>query len=145
MKKLFLAIFMAGILWACPRPARAVQFSLPYVTQQSTTIANATLILATSPFVSTAYYHCLQHVTVQSNTAGAQFIITTDTITSSGTLSTDTTSYVVGLSSGLPYDTQWGNLGAWCGPANNQVNLKVLNGGVYTISCEEFTSKGWSP
>lgn len=145
MRKFLIAGLLAGVGWLCPVKAQAVQFSLPYVTAQSTTIASATLVLSTNTLVSTAYMHCIQHVTVQSNTANSQFIITTATVTSTGTLSPDTTSYAVTLSSGVPYDSQWSTQSAWCGPPYNQVNLKVTNGGTYTISAEEFTSKGWAP
>jgi hypothetical protein len=145
MKKLFLAVFLAGIGLVYSPKVQAVQFSLPFVTQQSTTVTSVSLVLSTQALVSTAYYHCLQHVTVESNSQNAQFMITTDTVTSSNTLSPDTTSYIVVLSSGVPYDTQWPPPGGWCAPANTQVNLKVTNGGTYTISCEEFTTRGWNP
>lgn len=143
MKKLILAVCVAvaGILFLSR--SDATQFDIPQITYQSTTTTNGALILSTVAFVSPAYMHCLTHVTVSGTSAG-QFQIVTATITASNTLSPATTSYVVVLSSGVPYDSQWSQYRAWCGPPNNQVTLQV-SAGNYTISCEEFTTKGLAP
>ena len=143
MKKLFLAASVALVGFLLPIKAHAVQFTLPYITQQSTTITNAPLILSTATAPG-AYMNCIQHLTVTSNLAGAQFGIATATVTATNTLSPNTTAYVVTLSSDVPYDTQWATSAAYCGPPNNQMTIFVT-GGIYTISVEQFTSKGWMP
>lgn len=143
MKKLILALCVAVAAILLPSRSHSDQFSIPYVIEQSTTITNASLVLSTRPFVNTQYMHCINHVTAES-TAGGQFLFTVATVTSSGTLSPETTNYSIVLSTGFPYDSQWGNFTAWCGGANNQVQLKVTAGN-YTISCEEFVTKGMNP
>lgn len=144
MKKLLLGGFVFLATFICSPRAHAIQFSLPYITQQSTTNTSASLVFSTAGFNSTQIMNCFQHVTAQTNTSNTQFLFVVATVTASNTLSLGATQYAVGLSSGIPYDSQWGNLGAWCGPPNSQVTLTVT-GGTFVISAEQFTSKGWSP
>lgn len=138
--------FLFGVAWGvmvfCPLRSHATQFVIPNITSQSTTTTNASIVFSTN-VASGQYMSCLQHLTVSDNAAGT-FGISFATVTSQRTLSPATTTYAVILSSGVPYDTQWGDMGAYCGPPNTQMTLFVTSGN-YVISCEQFVSKGMVP
>lgn len=141
MKKLLIGTAWA-VLVLLPLRVHAVQFDIPQRTQQSTTTTNASIVFSTAN-VPNPYMNCLQHVTVTDTVAGT-FGISFATVTAQNTLSAATTSYAVVLSSGVPYDTQWSEYRAYCTPPNTQMTLFVTSGN-YTISCEQFTSKGLAP
>jgi hypothetical protein len=133
MKKFLLAALLAGVGWLCPAKARANQFALPQETSTTTYSVNASLVLST-PTVSNAM-NCIQHLTITSLTAGTTFDYLTN----------GTTIYSFGLSSGVPFDSQWTSQSAMCGSPGQQTTAVVAGGVSYIISAEAFTTKGWSP
>ena len=132
MKKIILAAMMAGALLLLPKLSQAQQFSLPQYTSSQTTVMNGFIYLAT-PTVSNAM-NCIQHLTAYATVGGAQFNV----------LSLGTTIYTISVSTGLPYDSQWGSQTALCGSPGQQMTIDESGtSGLYIISIEAFTSKGW--
>lgn len=142
MKKLSFVIALGVMAIVLSSYAHASQFSIPYITAQSTTSTNAAIVFSTN-VAPGAYMSCLQHVTVTASQA-ATFGISFSTVTDAGPLGSATTTYAVLLSTAVPFDMHWGSEEAYCGPPGTQMKLFVTAGG-YTISCEQFTSKGMNP
>jgi hypothetical protein len=88
---------------------------------------------------SVGYQYCVSHVVVTAPTPG--FF---EMWWSSGTLLPGTTDFIVSLSSGVPYDTQWSYRTPYCAPQNDLLNFFASVSGS-TMTVEGYSFKGFNP
>lgn len=86
-----------------------------------------------------AYQYCINHIAVTAPNSGVF-----EMWSSTSAITAGTTDYMVQLSSGVPYDTQWSYMNPYCAPQGALFNLFLGVAGS-TVTYEGYTFKGLNP